>query len=244
MTDSKLHGMALIEGQIELQSGLHIGAGNMEIHIGGVDNPVIKHPHTLEPYIPGSSLKGKIRSLLEWYVGVVAFTSGNPLSADDLDGLPEAQKEKAVEILKLFGFAADKKNTDFGPTRVAFWDCMLNRQWRDAMQDENALLTEIKAENSINRIAGVADNPRFTERVPAGAIFDFKVTVKQLMPGDDQLIDLLLFGMKLLEHDSLGGSGSRGYGKIRFINLTCNGEPWQTRFDELLPFTSQSGATA
>ncbi|MEI6542399.1 MAG: type III-A CRISPR-associated RAMP protein Csm3, partial [Methylococcales bacterium] len=69
-----------LTGQIELLSGLHIGSGNTEIHIGGTDNPVIKNPITQEPYIPGSSIKGKIRSLLEWQLGVVAQTAGNPLN--------------------------------------------------------------------------------------------------------------------------------------------------------------------
>ena len=75
----KLTKMAKIAGEIELLSGLHIGSGNTEMHIGGTDNPVIKNPITQEPYIPGSSLKGKMRSLLEWRAGVVAFTEGKPL---------------------------------------------------------------------------------------------------------------------------------------------------------------------
>ena len=69
-----------LTGQIELLSGLHIGSGNTEIHIGGTNNPVIKNPITQEPYIPGSSIKGKMRSLLEWHLGVIGQTDGQPLS--------------------------------------------------------------------------------------------------------------------------------------------------------------------
>jgi CRISPR-associated protein Csm3 len=237
MSENKLNGIALISGRIELQSGLHIGGGNTEIRIGGVDNTVIKHPHTNEPYIPGSSLKGKIRSLLEWYIGVVGKTEGKPLSRSHLEKCTN-EKEDAIAILKLFGFAADQsqQSGDIGPTRLAFWDCMLNQEFATKMKEANQLLTEVKAENSINRIAGVADNPRFTERVPAGSIFDFKLTMKQLMSGDNELLDWVLLGMKLLEHDSLGGSGSRGYGKIRFIDLELNGESLQEKFDSINVF--------
>ena len=62
----QLTDMQVIEGDLELVTGLHIGAGNDEIRIGGIDNPVLKHPYSGQPYIPGSSLKGKVRSLLEW----------------------------------------------------------------------------------------------------------------------------------------------------------------------------------
>ena len=54
-----------IKGKIVLKTGLHIGAGSDEIHIGGIDTPVVKDPLKGWPYIPGSSLKGKIRTLLE-----------------------------------------------------------------------------------------------------------------------------------------------------------------------------------
>ncbi len=79
-----------IIGKIILKSGLHIGAGDMEMHIGGTDNPVIKHPHTLHPYIPGSSIKGKVRSLLELRSGLMGQTDGSPVS---LRILKDLQKE-------------------------------------------------------------------------------------------------------------------------------------------------------
>ena len=62
----KLKEIKEITATIEIVTGLHIGGNNDEIKIGGIDNPVIKNPLTNEPYIPGSSLKGKIRSLIEW----------------------------------------------------------------------------------------------------------------------------------------------------------------------------------
>src|SRR5579884_2591020 len=85
-------------GQIELITGLHIGSGNNEMHIGGTDNPVIKHPVTQHPYIPGSSIKGKIRSLLEWKSGTVGPTEGAPVGFKHIDSLPAGDQPRAKEI--------------------------------------------------------------------------------------------------------------------------------------------------
>ena len=89
-----------IKGKIILKSGLHIGAGDTEMHIGGTDNPVVKHPHTQEPYIPGSSIKGKVRSLLEMGSGLMTKTDGKPLQIKTLNGLKDAEREKCEKILK------------------------------------------------------------------------------------------------------------------------------------------------
>ena len=80
----RLTAIKILEGKITLKSGLHIGSGDMEMHIGGTDSPVIKHPHTLEPYIPGSSLKGKVRSLLEMESGLMIYTDGDVASSGTL----------------------------------------------------------------------------------------------------------------------------------------------------------------
>jgi CRISPR-associated protein Csm3 len=207
-----------IKGKISLLSGLHIGAGDMEMQIGGTDNPVIKHPHTLEPYIPGSSLKGKVRSLLEMKSGLMGKTRGNPLQTKDLNELDSQQKADGERILRIFGCsgAGGEEIAELGPTRVSFADCPLNAEWRQKTRDERLSLTEVKSENSINRIKGTAENPRFTERVPANTVFDFSVSLKMLGEDEHELLDYLLQGLKLLEMDALGGSGSRGYGKIKF----------------------------
>lgn len=213
----KLIGFTEIKGKIVLKSGLHIGAGDTEMKIGGTDNPVVKHPHTLEPYIPGSSLKGKVRSLLEMRSGLMTKTEGKPLSLNDLTGLSSDQKEECEKIIKLFGSSgADRdESNDLGPTRVSFADCALTHDWRQKVSHEHLSLTEVKSENSINRIQGTAENPRFTERVPADTEFQFSITLKKLNP-DENLEDFLLSGLKLLQMDSLGGNGSRGYGRVEF----------------------------
>ncbi len=221
----KLTNITEIQATLVLKTGLHIGAGDSEMHIGGIDNSIIKHPITQSPYIPGSSLKGKIRALLEWRSGAV--TDGKPLS---LEHLAKATDKSAVEnILKLFGISADNQKEEeqmkrIGVGRLGFWDCALNEEWEKRIRDDNQLLTEAKSENTINRITATADNPRQTERVPAGAKFDFKLTLRQFEGDNEDLLALILKGLRLLELDSLGGSGSRGYGKIEFEQLTVNGE--------------------
>lgn len=228
----KLTNIVEIKAKLVLQTGLHIGAGDSEMHIGGIDNSVIKHPLTQLPYIPGSSLKGKIRTLLEWRSGAVQST---PLTLKDVSKNPEEVKN----ILRLFGISGDTKNSEqevveIGVSRLSFWDCALNEDWEKAIRDDNQLLTEAKSENTIDRITSTAGNPRQTERVPAGAKFDFKLTLRQFEGDKPELLDLVLKGLKLLELDSLGGSGSRGYGKVKFTELTVDGEA--RNLDDIKPF--------
>lgn len=242
----KLTQITKITGDIELLSGLHIGSGNTEMHIGGTDNPVIKNPITQEPYIPGSSLKGKIRSLLEWRAGVVDLTDGGkggkPLAFSDVKRLKGDQIEKGKTILKLFGGAPEGGDQDkemetlvaeIGPSRLAFWDCNLKPAWVEDMQRKNLLLTETKMENTIDRIRGVAEHPRNTERVPASAVFDFQLTLK-VHDGED-LLETVLVGLRLLELSGLGGSGSRGYGKLRFLNLALGEKSLQQQLEQTQP---------
>ena len=233
----KLDKIAKLTGTIELVSGLHIGGGNTEMHIGGTDNPVIKNPVTNEPYIPGSSLKGKMRSLMEWYGGVVGVTEGKPLAIKHIEKL-NGNRAQGMEILRLFGYAPSGGGKDdphlveeIGPTRLAFWDCNLDPVWVEEMKSNNLLLTETKMENTIDRIKGTAENPRNTERVPAGARFHFQLTLK-VIDGED-LLKPVLQGLKLVELSGLGGSISRGYGKLVFRDLQIDGESIQDQLEQI-----------
>ena len=235
----KLNNISIIEATLEVVTGLRIGAGDSEMHIGGVDNTVIKHPLTGSPYIPGSSLKGKMRSLLEWRSGAVKDA---PLGTKDFEKASEVQKPEIKRILQLFGIGGgDTKDAEtlvgeLGPTRLAFWDCPLEKDWEKDVRDNNQLLVEVKSENLINRISGVAEHPRNTERVPAGAKFVFRLSVKRLEGDGNDLLDTVLQGLKLIEHDSLGGSGSRGYGKVKFVDLKIDGEDWVEKFKSVEAF--------
>ena len=224
----KLVSIRKIEGKIALKTGLHIGAGSDEIHIGGIDTPVVKDPLTGWPYIPGSSLKGKIRTLLEWATNRV-----------NSDGKPWSSEESHDPLVRIFGNGDTKMMKKYigGPTRVSFSDCFLEKNKALEMINKNAL-TEEKTEVSIDRRKGTVGGggPRRMERVPAGAEFNFEITYKVYDMGDggkkdEENLDLLLAGMKLLELDALGGSGSRGYGKIEFKDVRVDGD--ENRWNEI-----------
>ncbi len=209
----KLRKIYEIKGKIILLSGLHIGMGNQEIHIGGIDNPVIKHPLTNEPYIPGSSLKGKMRALLEYKLGKVR-DDGRPWFVNDED------KVKDDPICRIFG-SGDPKYPS-GPTRLIVRDCYLTGKYKERIDNPNDDLTvfdlfEGKWETAIDRKNGTAKRGslRQTERVIAGTEFAFNMTYKVLDDKDEANFHLIEKGIELLQNDALGGSGSRGYGRIK-----------------------------
>jgi len=239
----KLEKILEVNGILELLSGLHIGAGDSEMHIGGTDSPVIKNPHTNLPYIPGSSIKGKMRSLLEWNLGLVEASGGKPFGHGNLKTILDAgQRTHAINLIRMFGISggdkvdeAKAKELGIGLTRLIVRDCNLNDTWVSDIKRRTLLLTETKFENSINRIAGTADTPRNFERVPAGAKFDFTIGVKILDSDEEkQLLTMLLTGLKLLELDAIGGSGSRGYGRVKFM---LHDTELQNQLNTLDPFT-------
>lgn len=202
----------IVNGRIRLITGLHIGAGNDDIHIGGIDNQVVKDRDGM-PYIPGSSLKGKIRCLLE--------LSENLYDPYDRDGKPsDSEKYPDSIIPKMFGDTKGEK------TRLLFRDCFLSDESKNLLLSRLIPATESKSENTINRLTGTAGNPRNTERAISGLEFDYEIVVR-LFEGDDEesIKEKLKKGMRMLENDALGGSGSRGYGKIEFVDSTWDGEP-------------------
>ncbi len=224
MTKISQIGRAVITGKIRLLSGLHIGAGRDTIEIGGIDNPVVKHPHTRHPYIPGSSLKGRLRFLLEWAFGKIR-SDGHPWGFDDRDKCHEFDADDP--ILRIFGTPAKKEQWSAGPTRLVVRDAFLDEDWLTEALGKGFPLTEDKTEVVIDRIAGKAHDrvgPRQTERVPAGAVFGMEMVFRIFDTEDEgqhdkACLNWLLAGLSLLEQDALGGSGSRGYGRVAFENL-------------------------
>ncbi len=224
----KLKEIKKISGQIVLKTGLHIGAGSDEIHIGGIDTPVVKDPLTGWPYIPGSSLKGKVRTLLEWATGRI-----------NSKGKPWSTTESSDPVARLFGNGANEAEYKGGPTRVSFSDSFLDNDKAKEML-EKGVLTEEKTEVSIDRIKGTASGagPRKMERVPSGAAFNFELAYRIYDMEDDGKADkenlsLLLKGLKLLEYDALGGSGSRGYGRVKFDNIEIDGEGYDLEKEDI-----------
>ena len=192
-----------IQTSITLVTGLHIGGSSDNVEIGGIDNPVIKlATRGNEPYIPGSSLKGKMRCLLEQ-------TAGAPKVGMD------------QEVNNLFGITESRTlNTDNKPSKLIVRDAILSKESKEALLACDNLdmpYTENKWENVIDRTKGVAEHPRQSERVPAGAVFNAEFVLNIWDDDNEQeLMALFEKGIRLLENDYLGGSGSRGYGQIKF----------------------------
>ncbi len=208
MIDNKqkaLKGKILITGSLKVLTGMHIGGSSDFAPIGAVDSPFIRDPFTNAPLIPGSSLKGKIRTLL---------------AKSTCDGyvLNDISDDKDV-VKRLFG--ASGKGFAV-PARLQFFDLFLTQETIDAFNglDTDTYIGEVKFENTISRSSGVA-NPRQIERVPAGAVFAFKLVYNvEIMDEIEEDIKTLADGIQLLENDYLGGHGSRGYGRVKFENLT------------------------
>lgn len=203
-----------LSGKIIVKTGLHIGSGNEKVEIGGMDNPIIRNPLTHEPYIPGSSIKGKMRSIMEWNLGKLKETDGKVCSCGQAD----------CKICRVFGSANNSDNAkDRGPTRLIVRDAVLTSEWKDKFRKGLALVEE-KNENSINRITAEA-NPRPIERVVPGVEFDFEVSYRVIDTGDAGNMDREYFesvvkeSLRILQNDYLGGGGSRGNGHIEFKDL-------------------------
>ncbi len=202
--------MVSIKSQILVKTGLRIGASKENIHIGGIDTAVIRDPLTNEPYIPGSSVKGKMRFLLEWRLNKVDFDKGEPHQCNDPN----------CKICTLLGTTGASVKDEVYPTRLIMRDSLLSMESRKL-----GVITEEKTENAINRIEGKAIHPRTMERVVPGVRFDFECVLR-VFDGDDykDLLNTVLTGLYLLQQDYLGASGSRGYGKIAFVAKDDSGE--------------------
>ena len=184
---------------LKVLTGLHIGGSNGFSAIGALDNPVVRDPYSGDPMIPGSSLKGKMRALL----ARSRAEAGAPL--------PDCAKD-APEIRRLFGTPGGRGENPRA-ARLQFSDAFLTN--REALKRRGGA-TEIKSENTITRSTSVA-NPRSMERVVRGA--EFRVVWFYTMDDEAALLDdmaLLAEGCRLLSLDYLGGSGTRGYGRVAF----------------------------
>lgn len=222
-----------VSGAITALTGLHIGGNSTDMSIGGADKIVIRDPVTSHPYIPGSSLRGKLRSLYEKTYGEMTIKfDGAPtvLNVKDMDEpLSKGAKIKSAgpstdlsaRASKLFGVPVDQQKGDrpenIVPQRLVVRDSrLINADFLEKAKHTDMPLTEVKTEVNIDRITSAA-NPRQIERVPAGAEFEFEFILN--LYGDDgeqEYINQLFECMALLQDDYLGGHGSRGYGRLRF----------------------------
>src|SRR5215212_3386495 len=235
-TELKLIGKLILEGVMHCETGLHVGAGKGSLEIGGSDNPVVKDAFG-RPYVPGSSLRGKLRSLLEHSSGLAVPSELVYLSKRKGQEVRIHQSDRPDdEICLLFGRNPGRmervqgetlETTQATPARLAVFDAPLDPesitpQMRENLDDE---LTEVKSENAIDRITAQA-NPRTLERVPAGARFRVRIVIDILQDGDQKLVPLVVQGLRLMEDSALGGGGSRGSGRVEFQNIRA---VWRSR---------------
>ncbi len=236
-TQLKLIGKLVIEGDLHCETGLHVGAGKGSLEIGGADNPVVKDAFG-RPYVPGSSLRGRLRALLEQSSGLAVPNELIYLSKRKGQEVRIHQSDRPDDdVCLLFGRGSGRADRVAGgdsldgsqasPARLTVYDATLDLDsitvaMRENLDDE---LTEVKSENAIDRITSQA-NPRTLERVPAGARFGMRMVVDVLCEEDKALVARLVESMRLLEDDTLGGGGSRGSGKVRFGGLKAT---WRGR---------------
>lgn len=193
-------------GTITLKTGLHIGSTNSALNIGGPDKFVVRNPITNVPYIPGSSLKGKMRALVEIVHGCVSDDGENKNVRYIASNNPESVSGK------LFGVATGK--SDNKPSRLIVRDAELDLSNPEMFTNTELPYTEIKTETTIDRVTA-ASNPRTFERVPAGAKFKLEMILNIFEKEDEEALkNTLEEAIRLLQDDYLGGNGSRGYGQV------------------------------
>ena len=231
MASIQLHGKIFLKGTINALTGLHIGGNTGELDIGGIDNPIIRNAFNRQPYIPGSSVRGKMRGLLDRHFDKpLEKRVGRDVRVHECQTPADYNECPVCQVFGVAPQGALRGKTM--PTRVIVRDTFLTRESLDALDraDTDTDFTEIKTEVAIDRITSAA-TPRQQERVPAGATFGPFQIVHSLytqnendthnqLQGELQFFDTVLTGMELLEDDYLGGSGSRGSGQIAFKDLT------------------------
>jgi CRISPR-associated protein Csm3 len=208
--------------ELEVLTGLHIGIGNDTVQIGGIDSEVIKDPIEKLPYIPGSSLKGKLRCLLEVEGGYGELDE----KINRFFGVSDKYKRKIEEDIKdLNNEEKEKRRNEYQtPTQLIFRDLFLTKG-ENGFYDKfksGEILTESKAEISIDRKKGTVTSagPRTIERIPPTVKFEGELLIRYFNDNElSEILKILEEGKNLLNKDYLGGSGSRGYGAVK-VTLT------------------------
>jgi CRISPR-associated protein Csm3 len=214
----RLAGKLILDASLVCLTGLHIGAGKGSLEIGGADNPVVKDAFG-RPIVPGSSIRGRLRSLLEHALGLTSPDEMVYLSRRRGQEVRIHQSDRSDDpICLLFGRNPGRMERVKGdaqesrhitPARLAIYDAPLElesitAQMREQLDDE---LTEVKSENAIDR-------------------FRVRIVIDLLQEGDQKLVPLVVQGLRLMEDSALGGGGSRGSGRIEFQNIRA---VWRSR---------------
>jgi CRISPR-associated protein Csm3 len=219
----RLQGRLLLTFTLTAKTGLHIGGSPGVLAIGNVDNPVIRDPLTRQPYIPGSSLRGKMRSQMEKQYG---RPQNNRIGQVTIHTCKQAEDYATCDVCKTFGIPGEHPHSE--TSRLIVRDAFLTIESVDRLEKARTDLpyTEVKWEAAIDRVTSAA-TPRQQERVPAGAEFAGALVFSLYSRGnrEDDLSELRLFNnvleaLELVEQDYLGGQGARGSGQIALSELS------------------------
>lgn len=219
MTEINLYGRVIIQANIQAVTGLHIGGSGTGMEIGGVDKAVIRNPLTKQPYIPGSSLRGKMRSLTEKRLGKPQNNRIAQVTIHTCKNEADYKKDGGCVVCHVFGVPAEIGYS--GPTRLVVRDVSMTQASAEALDKANTELryAEIKTEVAIDRVTSAA-TPRSLERVPAGAEFGPAELVFGIYEKTDYArLKTVIEALQLVEDDYLGGAGSRGSGKVQFTGI-------------------------
>jgi len=215
----KLYGRVILRARIEALTGLHIGGSSGGLEIGGLDKAVIRNPVDQRPYIPGSSLRGKMRSQTEKILGLAQNNRIGQVKIHTCKKPEEYYANGGCQVCHVFGVPAEVDYS--GPTRLIVRDAPLDEENARRLEKARTELpyAEIKTEVAIDRVTSAA-SPRSLERVPAGAVFGPAELVFSIYEQADYgRLKLVIDALQLVEDDYLGGGGSRGSGKVRFVNI-------------------------
>ena len=214
-------GKILIKCDLVVRTGLHIGGSSSFSAIGTVDSPVIRDPFTGLPIVPGSSLKGKLRTLLARRSCVTGET------------LPDFSADGEV-LLRMFGSSEPVRFA-----RLQFADAFL----LNYDQLKGVGVTEVKSENTINRLTSKA-NPRQIERVIAGSRFGVNIVYNLSDPKDMKLLQLDYLG----GHGSRGNGRVSfqnfqviPYPETLNVDLDCIRQTFKTEVEEYELFSAKAG---
>jgi CRISPR-associated protein Csm3 len=219
MSDVNLYGRIFINAQIEAVTGLHIGGSSVGLEIGGLDKAVIRNPLTNRPYIPGSSLRGKMRSQTEKVLGLKQNNKIGQVTIHTCKKPEEYNADGGCPVCHVFGVPGEVEAT--GPTLLVVRDVALTDASAAAIEKAKPDLpyAELKTEVAIDRVTSAA-TPRTLERVPAGAVFGpAELVFSVYAQADYARLRYVLEALQLVEDDYLGGAGSRGSGKVKFTHI-------------------------
>lgn len=239
-----LRAKMVLEGEMKVLTGLHVGSAAAGLQIGSVDSPVVRDPVSRFPYVPGSSLKGKLRSLLEAAEENIEPNNRSGGQGVERHECDDRQQALGCPVCRLFG-STGRDGGKNHPARLAVCDLPLTDDSKAELEtvDTGLMYTEWKFENTLDRITAAA-MPRQIERVPAGAVFGFRLIYDDRADAEALEEDILnlLSALRLLEDDALGGHGSRGYGRVKFQKIRRSHRPVE-QYGTNGPFDEEEFAT-